>query len=317
MGARVVTRLVTLVAACGLTLIARSANAQELGHRIPGTLGIHAGDQSDAGLYVAARFADYFANSARDRNGAPLVIPGFDLNAAAGAIGIGATLRLPHEGPYLTASAAVPIGHTSSRSDRPEVSVDRYGVGDVYLQPVRVGVRNTHFDVSASYAVYIPTGWYDANGTQRGISSGQTTQEFSAGGSLFVDAAHTFFVSALGSFDLYGSKRNIDITRGASVQVQGGAGMRLFRVLDVGLAGYALWQVSDDTGTALPMALRGARDVVYGVGPEIDALIPPIHAQLTTRYAHDFGVRSRPEGQLFFVGLTWRAWAPHTVHHTQ
>jgi hypothetical protein len=82
----------------------------------------------------------------------------------------------------------------------------------------------------------------------------------------------TFFqslASALASCDLNQKKRHIDLTRGESVQGQGGIGVRLFDRIDAGLAGYALWQVRDDRGADLPAPLRGLRDRVFGIGPEV------------------------------------------------
>lgn len=63
-------------------------------------------------------------------------------------------------------------------------------------------------------------------------------------------------VSALASYDVNSRKRGIDITRGNTLQVQGGGGFPVAKVLTMGLAGYALWQVTDDRGTALPQVVR-------------------------------------------------------------
>lgn len=285
----------------------RPAGAQELGHKIPGTVGIHAGDQPGEGLSFADRLARYSADQARDRNGIALPLPGFDLDAVAGVFGIGAGVRLASHGPYLGVAIGVPVAHVSLNIDRPEVSVDRFGLGDLYVQPIRLGWKFPRLEFGTSYAFYAPTGWYDPAG-RRGVGAGQWSHEMTLGGTVFFDRARTVFVSALSSVIINQQKQGIEITRGATMQIQGGIGVRLFRFVDVGLAGYALWQIADDTGTALPNALRGARDQVYGVGPEIGILIAPIHAQLSVRYEHDFGVRARPDGQLLACTLSWRAW---------
>src|SRR5262249_13363291 len=93
------------------------------------------------------------------------------------------------------------------------------------------------------------------------------------------------------------------MTRGDTVQIQGGAGKTL-GVVDVGLAGYALWQVRDDRGNDLPEVLRGARDRAWGLGPEIDVTLAPIHGRITLRYVHAVAVKARPLGQVLVVGLT-------------
>jgi hypothetical protein len=46
------------------------------------------------------------------------------------------------------------------------------------------------------------------------------------------------------------------------------------------------------------------------VGPEIGITIPAIRGKLTARYEWDLGARSRPEGQVLVVGLSFLAWQP-------
>ena len=81
-------------------------------------------------------------------------------------------------------------------------------------------------------------------------------------------------------------------------------------MLDVGIAGFALWQVADDRGPDLPPALRGARERVLGIGPEIGITIPALRAKLTARYEWDLGARARPEGQVLVASLSFLAWRP-------
>jgi hypothetical protein len=51
------------------------------------------------------------------------------------------------------------------------------------------------------------------------------------------------------------------------------------------------------------MVLRGARDRAYGFGPDVAVMIKTIQSQLRFRYEWDMGVRSRPQGNVFVVGL--------------
>jgi hypothetical protein len=167
----------------------------------------------------------------------------------------------------------------------------------------------TRTDIVAGYAFYAPTGLYipRASGS---IGHGQWTHEFSLGGMAYFDRAKTWSVSALASYDLNQHKEGIDITRGDTFQFQGGAGkiLRLsgkaLQTVGIGVAGYGLWQVRDDRGADLPAALRGARDLALGVGPELSATLAPIRSQITFRYCRDIAVKSRPKGQILVVQLT-------------
>src|SRR5262249_6568370 len=212
----------------------------------------------------------YRADQLRDRNGDIIPIPGFKLRAFSNAIGLSYTTKPRQSGISLTATAAVPIARFTLNIDaRPEASFDRFGLADIYIQPVRLGWQKERFDVVGSYAIYVPTGMSPLAGG-KGVSAGHVTHQFSAGGSIFARGKRTAFLTALASYDLNLRKHGVDITRGDTLQVQGGVGVsRVNRAVELGLAGYALWQVRDDRGADLPSVLRGARDRVYGLGPEV------------------------------------------------
>jgi hypothetical protein len=243
----------------------------------------------------------YGSNDLIDRDGHRIPV-GIDLDAVANAIGIQVTFKLPQLSTYLNASVGVPAAHVHLQTDRPEASVDRFGFGDLYVQPIKLGWKMTQVDIVSGYAFYTPTGHFTPRGSG-GIGLGQWTHELSLGSAVYFDRAKTWHISGLASYDLNQRKRGIDITRGETVEIQGGAG-KTFRSIDVGLAAYALWQVRDDRGADLPEPLRGARDRAFGLGPEIDITVAPIRSRITLRYCRDVVVNARPLGQVLVVGLT-------------
>ncbi|XXF76272.1 transporter [Myxococcaceae bacterium GXIMD 01537] len=293
--------------AAGL-LYPAAASAQDLGHKFPGGIGVDAGVQHASGLYLVDRLVYYSASRLRDRNGQVVAVPGFALDVVANAVGVSGTLQW-RTGLYLTATIAAPLAHLSVNTDEPLANVDRFGLGDVYVMPLQLGLRLSRFDVVASYGIYIPTGHFELHGS-KGVSSGQWSNQFSLGGAVFFDSNRRGRASALVSYDLNFRKRNIDITRGDTVQIQGGAGVLLWKVLDIGVAGYALWQVRDDRGTALPDALQGARDRVFGFGPELNVQIPQLRTKVGARYEWDIGARARPQGGVLAVTVSVLAWKP-------
>jgi hypothetical protein len=292
-----------------ITLLAAASSAeaqQNLGHKTPGTVGLDAGAQAPPGFYLAYQFVHFDAVTLRDRDGDEIPVPGFDADARVNAFGVGATLRLALQ-LHLSATFAVPFAHVSLAVDEPLARVDRFGLGDIYCKPLQLGWRSARFDLVASYGFYAPTNQISERGV---LGAPQWAHQLSAGGALYFDDARRWSLSALGSYDLHHQKQGIDITRGDSVQIQGGIGGDLFGVVELGLAGYALWQVTDDSGDDLPPILRGNRDRVYGLGPELNLMVPELRAKLGFRYMHDFGVEGRPEGQLVVVALSTQLWAP-------
>lgn len=274
-----------------------------------GSIGLNAGRQLPAGLYVADRFAYFSADTVRDREGAVIPIEGLDLKAFANGIGVAGSIELPGIATYLTLAAAFPFAHATVNTDQPQAGLDAWGLGDVYVQPLRLGWRTTHVEALVSYALYIPTGLFDLGSVN--VSRGHFTHEVAAGGTVFFDDQRRFFLSALASYDLNDRNRGgLDITRGDTVQIQGGVGATIFDIATFGVVGYALWQVEDDQGRDVPEVLRGARDRTFGLGGEASIDIAAIRGNLGFRYVHDLGVESRPDGQSVFVFLSLIAWAP-------
>jgi len=79
-------------------------------------------------------------------------------------------------------------------------------------------------------------------------------------------------------------------------------------MVDLGVAAYALWQIVDDAGSAVPRPLAGARDLDYGLGPEINVWVPKLRTRLIARYTHDVWVRTRPNGELMLIELQFSPW---------
>jgi hypothetical protein len=286
-----------------LILAAAPMEAQQLGHRVLGTLGLYAGSQPDSGFYVVNQFLSYWSNDIYDRYGHRIPVD-LDLDAVANPVGFQVTVKLCRS-LYLNAAVATPASRISLQSDLPEASVDEFGLGDVYVQPVKIGWKAAQLEAVAGYAFYAPTGLFipHASGS---LGQGQWTHEFSLGGTVYFDRARTWRFSSLAGYDLNQRKEGIDITRGDTFQVQGGAG-KSFGSLDVGLTGYGLWQVRDDRGSDLPATLRGARDVDLGLGPEIDYTVKRIRSRIGVRYCRDVVAKSRPLGQILVVSLVIQA----------
>ena len=308
---RELTMLRTLTVFLGALLItARSVTAQQqLGHKLLGGIGIDAGTQSLPGLYISDRLMWYGAGTVRDRNGDVAPIPGLDIDALGNMLGIGFTTRSRGPGrPLVSFAAGVPLAKLSIRTADPRALLDRSGLGDLFVQPIKVGWRRERYDAVAMYAFYAPTGKFEPR-TGIGVGRGYWTHQFSIGGAAFRDSTRMQRASALVSYDLNLKKRGIDIRRGNTLQIQGGAGVGVFRVATVGLAGYAMWQVSDDVGADVPPQLRDLSTRVFGLGPEIDVLIPSRRAKVELRFERELGARSRPEGQVFLVGISHQLWA--------
>ena len=160
-----------------------TAQVADLGHRLPGGVGLDAGTQPDQGVYVADRVVWFASDRVNDRNGNAVPIGNLDIDAYAEVVGVSGTLKLGAG--YLGAAFALPIVRLSLSADDPQASLDRLDLGDIYVQPFKLGTRWDHVDAVAGYAFYAPT----SQGARSGLGRPQWSHELSAGGTIFFDDA--------------------------------------------------------------------------------------------------------------------------------
>ena len=285
-----------------------SVSAQQLGYKLLGNAGIDAGVQQQPGLAIIDQVLHYGANELRDRQGNVVPITGLDMSGTGSALGVSYTSESTRT-PYLSFAAGLPVARVHVSSDDPAASLNGYGFADLFVQPLKVGWREPRFDVVTAYMVYVPTGRFEPRGVAN-TGRGYWTHQLAVGGALFADSTRAHRISALASYDVNMRKRGIDIRRGNTLQIQGGAGASVRKIFVVGLAGYALWQVTPDRGTDIPATLRGERSRTFGLGPELDLAIPRWRARIVTRVEREFGVESRPKGQVIAIGASYLAWTP-------
>ena len=123
------------------TLVAGPARAQQqVGHKALGTLGLQAGSQVPVGLYLVDQVAYYHSSEVVDRNGHAVPV-GLDLDLLANTFGVAATLELPRIATYVGASVGVPVVYLNASTQNPRLSVEPRGIGDLVVQPLKLGWR--------------------------------------------------------------------------------------------------------------------------------------------------------------------------------
>jgi hypothetical protein len=306
----------TLVALVVGILLRSGTSAAQNGPPIPGGLGldtwtrglgIDAGTVPAPGLLLIYRLIDFSANTSRDRNGDVLPIPGLKIGARASALAVAFTAK-PHGVPYLTAVVSVPLAVVSYDSDVPPVALDNMGLADTFAA-LRVGWQRPRYDVVTAYGVYAPTGGWDPQ-EPASVGRGYWINQLSLGGAVYFDRAKEQRASVLVSYERNQPRQGIESKRGDLLNIQGGAGAPVYKNVTAGVAGYALWQVADDRGADLPAELTGAHTRAFGLGPEVDVVIPKLRMRVDVRAEWDFGVVAHPQGLLFVLGVQSLVWMP-------
>lgn len=242
----------------------------------------------------------YSANKFAGGDGSSM-LSGFRLNAFVDAPRVihtwGTTL-----GPFTVSSGAiVPLVHSSVNT--PFGGGDRTGVGDIILEPLLIGYSNPSHTFFAFLAtdVAVPSGAYSSN---RIANTGRNTYALMPYLSttwfptpaLEISTTTLVEVSSPNSATSYhsGVVGVLDYLVGYSVNSK----------VQLGVQGYVLKQFTDDTVNGASIPGGGFRGQAVAIGPQIRYMWSK-NAGIVFKYQREFAVRNRPEGNKFWMELSF------------
>jgi hypothetical protein len=122
-------------------------------------------------------------------------------------------------------------------------------------------------------------------------SQGMWGNEFTIGSTVYLDQKKTWNVAANFALEFNTDKSGTNIKVGDLGTVEGGFGKTFYKktsgpipiVMNLGVAGYAQFKVTGDSGSDIPPALRGYKDRVFALGPEFNIFIPKPGLSLAAR----------------------------------
>jgi hypothetical protein len=292
-----------------------SALAQLSGHNTKGDFGLQSGSQAPPGWYlVAPMYYHYSADEFRDHNGDRFSALGGGGSVEATAWVAGAVWVSDYKilgGNY---SFAVFPGVTNNALEFPPLGTnDRLssGLADLYFQPINLGWHTERADYIAGIGIFAPTGEYEAGGSSnRGL--GMWSYELFGGTTVYLDEAKSWHFATTAFYETHGKKDGTDIRVGDLLTLEGGLGKSFMEgAVNVGIAYYAQWKLSDDDfGVDLaPVPGREqGKHRVYGVGPELTvplATKKPLFGFLNLRYFWETGARTALQGKTFVATVTF------------
>jgi hypothetical protein len=134
--------------------------------------------------------------------------------------------------------------------------------------------------------------------------------ELSAGTTVYLDEAKSWNFAATAFYETHGKKEGTNIRVGDLLTVEGGLGKSFMEgSVNVGIAYYAQWKLSDDKIGISPAPVAGrelGRHRVYGFGPELTL---PLATKKTLfgfpnlRYLWETGGRTSLQGNTFVATL--------------
>jgi hypothetical protein len=143
----------------------------------------------------------------------------------------------------------------------------------------------------------MPTGEFDRLRPEK-PGKGFWSHMITFGGTWYPTEDKAWSLSVLNRYEIH-MRDEARYTPGNTLTTEFGLGRAVCKTAEVGLIGYSQQQLTDDSG-------RGARfhNRVFGLGPELSAVIPKWAMFLSARYAREFGAEDTSEGNTVTVTLT-------------
>jgi len=309
-----------------------TASAGELGHYQPGLLSIRDFFVPDPGFYGVLYAFNYSADELKNRNGdevstltvtGPLATTTVTVDPDVDVTGIAPTFIWVSPWRVLGAKYAAVIapsfadsslsaslnvarrGRFFSGAFDTSLGVDTgWGAGDLFIEPVLLGWGGKHYDITAAYGFYAPTG-------EDGISLEFWTHQLLAAGAWYPFEHRGTAVTLAGIYEIHHERNDADITPGERFTLNWGISQYLplnkaqTRLAELGVSGYSQWQVEKDSGADVPQILNvtlNAKDEIHAAGIQAGLTFVPLKMSLTFRYLLEFNAEARFEGE--WLGLT-------------
>lgn len=291
-----------LVIIAGLVLSFASVLAQnEKGHYVPGVEGIKGASLPPPGLYFRWYNVFYGADKLMDANGDEAPV-NFDVSVYAMVNRLIWISDKKILGGYFGMDCIVPLIRTDLQIGALQVDDTQFGLGDLYLEPVTISWHGPRYDAAVGLSFYLPTGSYDV---AEPASAGQdfTTTMFTFGSTFYLDPARTWSLSLLGRYEINSEKGDTKVKPGQDLVLEWGVAKNVNRIWDIGLAGYYLGQLTDDSGDDIFWD-TSVHDRVFAFGPEVSAFIMPAKMFLSVRSVWETGAKDHSQGNTTCITLT-------------
>jgi hypothetical protein len=175
------------------------------------------------------------------------------------------------------------------------------------VEPINLGWNLKKADVKLAYGFVAPTGRFDSVGTET-TTTDYWGHEITLGSSIYLDQTKLTHVSIITNWEFHHRKRHEDVKVGNNMTLEGGVG-KIFvknqgkQLIQFGVVGYAEFQLTKDSGTAVPVLTANNKDRVFAIGPELGVILPPKKFNFLVRVLPEFGARNRTQGVTVVFGI--------------
>ena len=283
--------------------------AQMKGDHLLGDYGLAAGTQPVPSVVVALPIYGYNASRLVNDDG-DAIDKSPDVNAFL--LGLGASVVTKFKILGANYGASLLICFTSNKIEGNTIqSSSSFAFSDMYIQPLQLGWHFKQFDVTIGYGLYMPTGRYEPGGDNNS-GMGMWTNEFSVGGTWYMDKRKSFNISTIVFYETHSDKKDTDLRVGDVITLEGGLaktfeiprkGTSIPMEISVGPVYYAQFKVGDDYIPLGNQVFTGNKDLIYGLGLEGNILFPKTFTSLSFRWLGELGARNRFEGNTVLITI--------------
>ena len=282
-----------------LLVVSLPAIGQERGQYVPGTGGLNSGLQTPEGFTYANLFTWYPSTKFKNRDGDTLPV-NVDIDLLVDINLLAYTTKWKFLGATYGMAVAVPIVNTPVSLPRLGAGISPTGVGDIYVEPINLGWKLKKADVKVAYGFVAPTGKF-------GETAGDTTttdywgHQLTFATTAYLDKSKLTQLSFNTNWEFHHKKRHEDLKVGNNMTLEAGLG-KIFvknegkQLIQVGVVGYAEFQLTKDSGTVVPALTANDKDRVFAIGPEFGVILPTKKFNFLVRVLPEFGARNRTHG---------------------
>jgi len=307
------SKVIQLTVILGLLLVAGNAHAQLSASNLVGDFGLLSGSQAPPGIYSTYFLYNYDFSTVAGANGGELKLQNGDISAWAHAFAFSAVTKHKILGANYGATIVLPVFELSVEAPRLDLSADQgFGIADLWIQPIQLGWHKKQADITAWYAFYAPTGTYTTGGRDN-HGLGQWAHELALGTTVFFDEKHAFHASTLSAFEFHSKKKDSDAKTGNVLTLEGGVGATHKHFLTFGMAYYAQWKISDDSGLDVRPIVQNriGKNRNFALGPEAGIILPLSKdlsklMVLNFRYEFETSARLDTKGNIVAFSATFK-----------
>ena len=284
--------------ATALLLLAMPAHAQNRGVYPLGMSATSAGVTPEPGFSYVNQLLFYSRDQSRGPDGESLATGNNSVILAMNSF-VWVSEKAILGGARLSMSASLPITNNALSSDAAGAIGGGGGFADSYYQPFILGWQRNRLAIRAIYGFLAPTGDFKA-GANNNVGSGYWTNVVASGQTWHITSGGSTVVSAFQMYEFHTTQEGTSIRPGETFDLDYSLMQTMSPRndvrLQVGLAGYGQWQMTDKEGPGVTPGQADARYRVNAVGFASNVNWPERKVGLGFKYFKEFSNRSTYQG---------------------